>query len=204
MTARWELLPRAQQRVMPWQNCFGTTRQVAIDTPEGSLATGFRWRISVAMVGQGGPFSHLPGVDRALWLVRGNGMRLAMPDREVVLAEPFARLDFQGETPIEAALLDGPCEDCNVMTRRGEVVAAARVVQLAAHERLGVESAPQQVLLVLAGSVRVEARALALGEGDALLVEGDAEFAVVASEASTVLLAAFVSRRDSFAGELHP
>lgn len=194
MTARWEHLPRAEQREMPWQNGGGTTREVAIDPPDGSLATGFRWRISVAQVGQGGPFSRLQGVDRSLWLVRGNGMRLWLEGREVVLAEPFARFDFLGETRIEAALLDGACEDCNVMTRRADVCASARVVTLLANECMAVEGAPQQVVLVLAGAVRVLAPELLLAEGDALRLD-DRACEVSAERTASLLVAAFAAAR---------
>lgn len=192
MSARFEVLPRAMQRVMPWQNGGGTTRQVAIDPPDGSLATGFRWRISVAHVAKGGPFSHLPGVDRSLWLVRGNGMRLTLPDREVVLEQPFARLDFAGETRIEAALLDGPCEDCNVMTRRADVSANARIVSLRDGERLRLEPAPQQILLVLEGALRVREPALGLDEGDALRCD-EVGCEVSAERTANVLVATFAA-----------
>jgi len=194
VNARWQHLPVAAQRVMPWQNGGGITRQVAIDPPDGSLATGFRWRVSVAQVGQGGPFSRLPGVDRSLWLVRGNGMRLALPDREVALGRPFTRFDFAGETPIEAALLDGPCEDCNVMTRRGEVEVDARVEQLAAGASLAVASAPQRLVLVLEGAIDSTGPACALSCGDALRLEGGDDFAGTARTEAAVLVARFRPR----------
>lgn len=195
MIARWQHLPVAAQRVMPWQNGGGTTRQVAVDPPEGSLATGFRWRVSVAQVGQGGPFSRLPGVDRSLWLVRGRGMRLALPDREIALDRPFARFDFAGETPIEAALLDGPCEDCNVMTRRGEVEVDARIEQLAPGAPIEVASAPQRLVLALEGLIGATGPACAISCGDALLLEGGDDVAVTARTEAAVLVARFWPRR---------
>jgi environmental stress-induced protein Ves len=66
---------------MPWANGGGSTRQVAIDPPGATLAGAFRWRVSIAQIASDGPFSRLPGIDRAMWLVRGNGVRLDVDGR---------------------------------------------------------------------------------------------------------------------------
>lgn len=162
---------------MPWQNGGGSTRQVAIEPADGSLANGFTWRVSCAQVDSDGPFSRLPGVDRSLWLWRGRGLRLLLDGQELLLATPYARCDFAGEVPVAATRLDGACEDVNVMTNRARCRADARVVALHAGDTLRVPSAPQWLLLVLDGvldgafaSEHVEASELAAG--DALRGEG--------------------------------
>ena len=88
---------RHEQRVVPWRNGGGSTRQVAIAPPDGGLGTGFAWRVSVAGVAADGPFSALPGIDRSLWLLRGAGMDLDLDGELVRLDRPLQRLDFAGE-----------------------------------------------------------------------------------------------------------
>ena len=189
---RVELVPLSKQPVMPWQNGGGVTRQVAIDPLDGSLQKGFRWRVSVAKVGQGGPFSLLPMVDRSLWLVAGNGMRLAMGEREVVLDRSHKRLDFDGGTKVFATLLDGPCEDCNVMTVRGEVQANASMVALQKGEHIDVETAPQRLALVFRGVIEVGERAVVAGSGDAVRIEGEGEVRIAARTECELLVVRFL------------
>ncbi len=163
---------RADQPVMPWANGGGSTRQVAIEPADGSLATGFTWRVSCAQVDSDGPFSQLPGVDRSLWLWRGRGLRLSVDGAEVLLATPYARYDFAGEVPVAATRLAGACEDVNVMTNRARGRADARLVALHAGDTLRVPSAPQWLLLVLDGAL---AGSFASADGDANeLAVGDA------------------------------
>ncbi|MFN7589240.1 MAG: HutD family protein [Planctomycetota bacterium] len=171
------LVRRADQPVMPWQNGGGSTRQVAIEPADGSLANGFTWRVSCAQVDSDGPFSRLLGVDRSLWLWRGRGLRLSLDGQELLLATPYARCDFAGEVPVAATRLDGACEDVNVMTNRARCRAFARIVALHAGHTLRVPSAPQWLLLVLDGVLDGafsghDGEANELAAGDALRGEG--------------------------------
>lgn len=184
-------LPREAQRVVPWRNGGGSTREVAIEPPDGSVATGFRWRISIAGVAADGPFSAFPGVDRSLWLLSGGGMEIDVADRRVRLERPYQRVDFAGEAAVSARLLAGPTTDLNVMVARGWVEVDAGVFELAAgatrRERL-----PEAVHVVctLAGSVEVDGRRLA--PGDALRLDGSGAVEVVAVERAAWLRASFV------------
>ena len=101
-----------------WKNGGGSTTELASYPPDSSFET-FHWRLSVASVGSDGPFSIFTGVDRTLALLKGTGMRLS-PDNqsEVVIGQDLPMHQFPGETAITAALLEGPTEDFNVMTRR--------------------------------------------------------------------------------------
>ncbi|MEO6596849.1 MAG: HutD family protein [Planctomycetota bacterium] len=179
-----------QQPVMPWANGGGSTRQIAIDPPEGSLGAGFRWRVSIAQVGCDSPFSRLPGIDRSLWLLRGAGVRLDVEGSEVVLARQFQRFDFAGETPITARLLEGPVEDLNVMVKRRSVRAESNVVELEAGAAIDVAPAAQSLVVVLAGSLRTRAGQV-VGVGDALRVDGDGALHAVCAGASTLLTCRF-------------
>lgn len=171
----FRVVPAHEHTVMPWANGGGATRQVAIDPPDGSLAKGFRWRVSRARVTSDGPFSLLPGVDRSLWLVSGAGMRLDVAGTEVVLARSLQRFDFAGEAVVHATLRDGPCEDFNVMVARDQVVADALVHEWTAAAALRIEVTEQRLLVLLSGRVAGRCAgadgAFELGAGDAVLLQ---------------------------------
>ena len=118
---------RASDRTpMPWKNGGGVTQEVAIWPPSATLDA-FDWRISIAEVAQGGPFSTFPGIDRVLTVIEGAGLKLSveglasaeLDDR----APPFA---FPGDAACTATLRKGPIRDLNLMVRRGANVAWAR------------------------------------------------------------------------------
>ncbi|GAB5095197.1 HutD/Ves family protein [Caballeronia sp. HLA56] len=108
---------------VPWKNGGGITRELAAE-PEGASMDTFAWRLSIADVSADGAFSSFAGVDRVLILLDGAGMTLAEPDYVHTLNEPLAMARFAGETPIHAALVQGPTRDFNVMTRRGRAHAS--------------------------------------------------------------------------------
>jgi uncharacterized protein len=191
MAAERELLRRAAQPISAWRNGGGRTRQVAIEPRDADIARGFRWRVSIAQVDSDGPFSAFPGIDRSLWLLRGNGMILDVDGRQARLDQPLQRIDFAGETPVHAQRIDGPNEDLNVMVARG-VACTARIAELAATPAI-VELGPgQHVLLAIGGGVAVDR--LDLGDGDAVrcsLREPHSLRIAAASIGSHVLLASF-------------
>jgi environmental stress-induced protein Ves len=111
---------------MQWKNGGGITREVAIWPPTAALDA-FDWRISIADVAQGGPFSTFPGVDRVLTVIRGCGLELSVHGLAAVElddgAAPFA---FPGDAACVAILRQGPIRDLNLMVRRGAYVARVR------------------------------------------------------------------------------
>lgn len=122
---------RAEQRVVPWKNGLGTTREVA-SSPDGAGAGDpFVWRVSVASVERSCPFSSFPGLDRTILLVSGEGFALdfggAAPAR--TLDRPLEPCAFAGEWTTTCRLLGGPVEDLNVMVDRARAAAAVDVVR---------------------------------------------------------------------------
>jgi environmental stress-induced protein Ves len=118
---------RASDRTpVPWKNGGGVTQEVAIWPPTAALDA-FDWRISIAEVAQGGPFSIFPGIDRVLTVIEGAGLELSVEGLPVALlddrAPPFA---FSGDAVCTATLGQGPIRDLNLMARRGAYVAQAR------------------------------------------------------------------------------
>jgi len=115
----WRITP-TDHRVMPWKNGMGTTREIAIDPPGTAMAdAGFRWRLSIADVGQSGPFSAFPGIDRTIMVINGRGMVLTVageaPRR---LDRCFEAFEFSGDRPADCQLIDGPVQDFNLMVNR--------------------------------------------------------------------------------------
>ena len=114
---------RARDRVpAPWKNGGGTTREVMVHPP-GASFDDFGWRVSIATVARGGPFSIFAGIDRAIALLEGS-MTLTIDGRGDValspLSDPHA---FPGDAKTSATLTGGPVTDLNVMTRRGAFTA---------------------------------------------------------------------------------
>ncbi len=71
-------------------------------------------------VSKDGPFSLFPGVDRTLVLLKGSGMVLdEVTNNSTVnfktLETPLAIVNFVGETPLHAHLINGPTRDFNLM-----------------------------------------------------------------------------------------
>jgi hypothetical protein len=101
-----------------WKNGGGTTRQIAI-FPEDADLTNFAWRVSLATVAAGGPFSTFSGVDR-LMLVLAGRLELEMAGASPLTVETGApALAFPGDAPVTAVPPASPVADVNVMVRRG-------------------------------------------------------------------------------------
>ena len=73
-----------------------------------------------ADVAQAGPFSRFAEVDRTLVLLSGASMLLDEAGGAThTLREPLDIARFEGETAIDARLIDGATRDFNLMVRRG-------------------------------------------------------------------------------------
>ncbi|MFJ9522799.1 HutD family protein [Kitasatospora sp. NPDC101801] len=164
---------RADRRpAIPWLNGGGITREVA-GHPAGAGLADFHWRVSLADVAQGGPFSRFEGVDRVITVVEGAGMALTVAGTEHRLAEPFRPFAFPGDAETGCELLGGPVVDFNVMTRRG---LAAAEVEVADGPRTCTVPADAVVLLVcLDGTAELVAPELRLGRYDAALLTAPGE-----------------------------
>jgi environmental stress-induced protein Ves len=139
---------------MPWANGGGTTYQVAT-SPTGSDLESFDWRVSLADVDAGGPFSTFPGVDRLLMVVEGAGMELVVDGRLVPLG-PLDPLRFDGEAVTSAASVAGPTRDLNVMTRRGRCTATLDVVTVVDAIEVAPVDDGHVLVVVVAGDARAD------------------------------------------------
>lgn len=140
----------------PWKNGGGLTREI-VCMPHGGGLDSFDWRVSIAHIASNGPFSTFPGVDRVITLLEGGGVRLFTPDGTIDhrLDQPLAPFAFAGEAAIESLLLDGACEDFNVMTRRDRCWADVQVLQ----DNVSHVTAGTGLLLALTGRWQLDAGA---------------------------------------------
>ena len=118
MTPAAFVLPAQGYQRMRWKNGAGWTSEVYRfpDTDDWS------WRLSIAEVETDAPFSTFPGVERALVLLEGNGMRLRFDDGDTrELLPPAGMLRFSGERSLVGQLINGPSRDFNLMWKRDEV-----------------------------------------------------------------------------------
>jgi environmental stress-induced protein Ves len=148
---------RARDRTpVPWKNGGGLTREVAVH-PEGSGFDDFDWRVSIAEVHDGGPFSAFPGIERRMAVLSGR-LVLSIAGGEPLTLSPESRpLRFAGEMPVLAQAPHEPLTDLNLMTRRARCTG-----QLGRHTAGAAESltpAAHTSVLIALGPLRLAAQA---------------------------------------------
>src|SRR4051812_5776252 len=106
---------QADYRSMAWANGRGVTVELWREDAGGRML----WRLSRAEVTEAGPFSALPGVDRTLTLIEGDGFDLDLGVnggvRPAGMLEPIG---FSGDWPVSACNMRGPSRDLNLMVDR--------------------------------------------------------------------------------------
>jgi len=165
------LLPANEYRRERWKNGLGWTREVFRWPPDQAE---WDWRVSIAEVDKGGPFSIFPGVDRELVLLTGEGMRLDFADGESVeLRPPHDRHRFAGERELGAELFNGPTQDFNLMWRRERVSATLLHRPLVGPMLFFAEAGVRWLAYLISGRAMVKDRLLpmTLEQGDSVLLE---------------------------------
>lgn len=121
-----QILRAADRTASPWKNGGGVTWEIAV-SPDSAMFDGFDWRLSIAEVASGGPFSLFPDVDRVLTVIKGDGLHLQIAGEDsVVLSQSSPPLAFPGDAACTADLAGAPIRDLNVMVRRGVFRAVVR------------------------------------------------------------------------------
>ena len=182
------ILRAENYRRMRWKNGGGETAEIAV-FPEDAGLDDFDWRISMARVEAGGPFSAFLGVDRTLSILEGEGIVLEVEGRErATLTGASAPYSFPADTVTGAELVAGAITDLNVMTRRGRYghKVSALEVDRSMELSLGSEEA---LLFCRSGSMLVDCDgsreqlgrfdAARLNGSGALRIEGSAQFFLV-------------------------
>ncbi len=168
------ILRAAGYRAMPWKNGGGTTTEIAV-SPEGAGLDDFDWRVSMARVETGGPFSAFAGIERTLCVLEGEGLALDVAGRApAILSRETAPYSFPADLPTSASLTAGPITDLNVMTRRGRLNHHVERLDLAAPTLVAADAA---ITLVLCHEGEVDLRGTAgagrLGAPDAAVFDAD-------------------------------
>jgi uncharacterized protein len=167
------ILRAADRHAVPWKNVGGLTREVAAHPPGSDLAS-FEWRVSLAEVHQGGPFSTFPEVDRELAVIGGR-LELSIAGRELLTLSPqSAPIGFPGDLPARAEPVQSPVFDLNVMTRRGRFAAHLRRCSAANSMTVRLEADTTLVLALKALSVHAPSIEADLAPLDALQFSMDA------------------------------
>ena len=167
------LIPATEYRRERWKNGLGWTREVL----RWGDAEDWDWRVSIAEVDKGGPFSGFPGVERELVLLSGEGMRLNFADGESVeLGPPHGRHRFAGERALDAELIAGPTQDFNLMWRRDRVQASLLHRPLVGPMLFFAEAQVRWLAYLLSGRATVKDQLLpmVLEQGDSALLEPQA------------------------------
>src|SRR5260221_5738121 len=159
-------LTAADYERMPWERGQGSTTQLL---SEPAADGGFNWRVSIAEVGQSGPFSDFTGYDRIITLIEGNGIVLTFNDSmERRIDKPFAPLPFDGGWKTDCRLIDCPLRDFNLMVARKWGHGFLTILRLDQGENCEIGESPAIVLHVFSGAADLD-----LGTAKATLTAGD-------------------------------
>jgi uncharacterized protein len=176
----------------PWKNGQGITREIMKHAPDDG--DDFLWRLSLAEVGQSGPFSAFDGYDRTITLLGGDGFSLNFEDGTVtVLETPHEPYDFDGGAPLQCELLGRMSQDLNLMVKRGVVMVEWQVIDPEPDEPVTIAATAEEthVLFGLAGGGRVELtgdRPRTLGAWDCAVLDGGDEIEITPAPHSTPAL----------------
>jgi environmental stress-induced protein Ves len=165
------LLPAAQRAPRPWKNGGGVTWEIAA-SPDGADLASFDWRVSLALVEHGGPFSAFPGVDRLMLVLDGRIELEIAGGARLTLDPDSAAAAFPGDADVTAAEPEAPAADINLMVRRGLYTGVLERRRIAGQAAV----ICQDVTFILARNGGMVAALGAdkreLGPGDALRVDG--------------------------------
>ncbi len=182
------VIPANEYRRLRWANQAGWTREIHADPGPGD----WTWRVSIAELDGAAPFSPLPGVERELVLLRGEGLRLRFADGAAVdLGSPHGRLRFDGGRVL-AGEPEGRCEVFNLMWRRDTAGVQLWHRPLTGAMLVFTEPGSTWIVHLLGGHARIGADAAlpALAAGDtALLRAQDRRARYVIDGGGEVLLA---------------
>lgn len=141
----WQIVHLGDVAASPWRNGGGLTREL-VAWPD---SWDWIWRMSVAEVDRGGPFSRFAGVQRWFAVLGGAGVRLNIGAQMDELTCNSAPLCFDGAAPVDCELLGGPTQDFNLMLRADR--ARARMSRISGSKRFVLDQ-PKMLAIYAANS----------------------------------------------------
>ncbi len=189
-----DILRYSEYPVTPWKNGGGETREIMrrdVDNSDDGANGGFLWRLSLADVGQSGPFSAFDGYDRTITLLGGDGFILNFEDgTSHTLDTPHEPFHFDGGAPLQCELIDRMSRDLNLMVHRTRMEAQSEIVDLCPSEPLSLEAQAgvTQMIFSLMGGVRLEpasAPPVTLGAWDCAVLNDTDDIQITATPNSS-------------------
>jgi environmental stress-induced protein Ves len=181
-----------------WTNGLGTTYEVMI-WPPGSTVANCEWRVSIADMVAHSAFSALPGLDRTLVALAGEGIDLIVDGKSISL-DPFEIAQFSGESVASGGPRGAATQDLNFMVRRHENStrqerATLQVFRRPQQHRLQPETGHLFIAIVADGTaeLNLSRRLQNMGTGDAVVL--DHSQAAKLRSTSTLVLIDVVSDR---------
>lgn len=179
-------LPALHYRRERWRNQQGWTREI-VRMPD---TDDFRWRASIAEIGQHTLFSPYPGYRRAQVLLQGDALRLGFVDgRRVLLEPPYQRTEFDGADVVACHLPAGPVQVFNAIWNPAQVDLNLLHRPLVGPMVFLHEPGVDWFLHLLAGHATLRTQTpCELAQGDSLMLQPAAGERVVLEGAGEVLL----------------
>ena len=171
-----------------WKNGRGISWDIA--TEPSRLGNEFGWRLAIAEIAAGGPFSLYGPVDRVFTLIEGKGVSLDFTDRRLDVSDVHAPVSFACDVPAACRLNDGPCRALNLFTARGEWTAVAKIIPVAEIEDIHPAGATC-ILFALRGecAVATAGTVVVMEEGCTTILNGCREPVSIASRNGLVFAA---------------
>jgi hypothetical protein len=180
------ILRAAERTAVPWKNGGGLTREVAVHPPGSDFAS-FDWRVSLAEVRRGGPFSIFPQIDRLMAVIGGRLELTVAGGSPVTLSAESPPCDFPGDVPAYAEPLETRVSDLNVMTRRGRCAAQLRRCRAQTSLVLPLEADTTLLLALAPLSARAGSFRASLAPLDAVRFGAEPQGSVTAARAGAAL-----------------
>jgi uncharacterized protein len=142
----WNIVPLDEVVSSPWKNGGGTTREL-IAWPNSDQ---WVWRMSVAEVKQGGPFSIFQGVQRWFAVLSGAGVTLDVSHAGQLSSHSLKRdsspFCFDGEAAVNCELLDSVTHDFNLMLHKSQ--AQGRMQRVSGTHKLSLKATTEAKKMV--------------------------------------------------------
>ena len=150
----WQLIRLEDVPATPWRNGGGVTREL-VAWPQ---AADWTWRMSVAEVGQSGPFSSFDGVGRWFAVLAGSGLQLTVNKQPHRLTTADAPFFFDGAASTDCQLTDGATQDFNLMVQNSR--ANAGMVRVSGHLEIAVNMAANASKIIAVYAINTGATVL--------------------------------------------
>lgn len=175
-----QVLRSSHNRVVPWKNGRGVTREIAI-FPADATIENFIWRASSATVSEAGLFSLFPGYHRDLVVLDGEGLNLTIKEANggrdrLESIERLRVFRFDGNQEIHCQLKEGPVRDFNLIFRQDKVNAVTEVSRNDRHFKVAEGT---YIVFCASGNVHLESpERIRLEAGDAIILPVDSTASV--------------------------